>query len=112
MAHSTPSTTSDVTAAWLTDALREGGTIPGTAMVASVESDPAAAGVGFMGEVGTLQVTYGGEGAVVRSFVARGDARAAGTCIYFLLKKFLQAHLPRLLLMHLPRLLLIIIQKL
>ena len=64
MAHSTPSTTSDVTAAWLTDALREGGTIPGTAMVASVEFDPAAAGVGFMGEVGTLQITYGGEGAV------------------------------------------------
>jgi len=63
MAQATPSTTSEVTAEWLTGALREGGTIPPSATVASVEFDAAAAGVGFMGEVGTLQVTYGGTGA-------------------------------------------------
>ena len=55
-----PTTTADVTAEWLTEALRAGGTIADDVSVSSVEFDPQAAGVGFMGEVGKLAVTYGG----------------------------------------------------
>jgi hypothetical protein len=61
MTSTVPTTTSEITAEWMTEALRESGTIgPGTT-VASVVLDPAAAGVGFMGEVGKVGVVYGGD---------------------------------------------------
>lgn len=56
-----PTTTSEVTPEWLTEALRSGGTIGPDVSVVSVESDPQAAGVGFMGEVGKLRVAYSGD---------------------------------------------------
>lgn len=58
---STPTTTSDITAGWLTEVLHESGTLPAGATVAAVDIDPAAAGVGFMGEVGKLNLTYDGD---------------------------------------------------
>ncbi|MEM7094504.1 MAG: phosphotransferase [Actinomycetota bacterium] len=61
MSNAVPTTTADVTAEWLTAALRESGTIPDGVAVASLDTDPAAAGVGFMGEVNTLGVTYDGD---------------------------------------------------
>jgi hypothetical protein len=63
-----PTTTSEVTAEWVTDALRGSGTIGPDATVASVVLDPAAAGVGFMGEVGNVGLVYEG---------AAGDAPTA-----------------------------------
>jgi hypothetical protein len=64
-----PTTTSEITAEWMTEALRASGTIGPTTSVASVTLDPAAAGVGFMGEVGKVGVRYD------------GDARGAPTSI-------------------------------
>lgn len=61
MADALPTTTSEITADWLTGALHDSGTLPSDAKVASVEIDPAAAGVGFMGEVGRLKLTYAGD---------------------------------------------------
>lgn len=56
-----PTTTDEITAEWLTDALRDSGTIPAGAAVAEVRIDPQAGGVGFMGEVGKLKLTYDGD---------------------------------------------------
>jgi len=61
MSSTLPTTTSEITAEWMTDALRGSGTIgPGTA-VESVILDASAAGVGFMGEVGKVGVVYSGD---------------------------------------------------
>ena len=57
---SLPTTTASVTAEWLTNALRSGGTIDATTTVATVEAKNMGAGIGFMGEVGRLEVTYTG----------------------------------------------------
>jgi hypothetical protein len=56
-----PTTTSEITAEWMTDALRGSGTIGDDTWVASVELDASAAGVGFMGEIGKVGVGYAGE---------------------------------------------------
>ena len=45
----------------MTDALRGSGTIGPGMHVESVVLDPAAAGVGFMGEIGKIGVVYGGD---------------------------------------------------
>lgn len=58
MTTAVPTTTAAVTAEWMTEALRSSGTIPGDATVTAISTDPAAAGVGFMGEVGTVALTY------------------------------------------------------
>jgi len=55
-----PTTTSEITADWMTEALRSSGTIGPDTSVASVVLDPTAAGVGFMGEVGKVGVVYEG----------------------------------------------------
>ena len=57
---SLPTTTAAVTAEWLTSALRSGGTINEATSVATVEAQNMGAGIGFMGEVGRLVVTYTG----------------------------------------------------
>jgi hypothetical protein len=57
---SLPTTTSEITAAWLTEALRGSGTIGDDTEVADVTLDAAAAGVGFMGEIGKIGITYVG----------------------------------------------------
>jgi len=56
-----PTTTSEVTAGWMTDALRQSKVIPDGASVAEVVLDPAGAGIGFMGEVTTVGVVYDGD---------------------------------------------------
>ena len=55
-----PTTTSEITAEWMTEALRESGVIGADTSVASVVLDLAAAGVGFMGEIGKVGVVYEG----------------------------------------------------
>ncbi len=67
-----PTTTSEITAEWMTDALRGSGTISAAVTVAEVLLDPASAGVGFMGEVATVGVVYAGDaGAAPTSVVAK-----------------------------------------
>jgi hypothetical protein len=67
-----PTTTSEITADWLTGALRESGTISADASVETVTIDPQAGGVGFMGEVGKLSLTYAGDaGAAPTSMIAK-----------------------------------------
>jgi aminoglycoside/choline kinase family phosphotransferase len=56
-----PTTTSEITAQWLTAALRESGTIGDDVSVAAVETRDTGSGIGFMGEVGTVDVVYEGE---------------------------------------------------
>ncbi|MFK8024158.1 MAG: phosphotransferase [Ilumatobacter sp.] len=56
-----PTTTSEITADWMTEALRGSGTIPADVSVAEVLLDPASAGVGFMGEVASVGVVYDGD---------------------------------------------------
>ena len=68
---STPTTTTDITAEFLTDALRASGVIAADASVASVEVEPGSAGVGFMGEVGKLSVTYAGADDAPSSIIAK-----------------------------------------
>ncbi len=63
MTAATPMTTAEVSAEWLTSALQSSGILPSTARVASLSVDDGAAGVGFMGSVGRIEVTYEGEGA-------------------------------------------------
>src|SRR5688500_3482178 len=58
-----PKHVADVTAEWLTAAWRSGGAIDAARRGLAVECQQAAAGVGFMGEVARLLVTYaGGDG--------------------------------------------------
>jgi len=56
----TPTTSSDVTAEWLTEALRHSEMIGTDASVTDVHFEPGSAGIGFMGEIGKLAVTYDG----------------------------------------------------
>jgi aminoglycoside/choline kinase family phosphotransferase len=58
-----PTTTSEITAEWMSEALQESGTIGPDVTVAEVILDPAGAGVGFMGEVATVGVRYNGDAA-------------------------------------------------
>lgn len=67
----TPTTTADITADWLTGALRQSGVIGSDASVASVGFEPSSAGVGFMGEIGMLDVTYVGAAAAPARIVAK-----------------------------------------
>ncbi len=56
-----PTTTSEISAEWMTAALRGSGTIGPNVTVASVVLDPAGAGVGFMGEVAKVGLVYDGD---------------------------------------------------
>ncbi|WP_420452245.1 oxidoreductase family protein [Ilumatobacter sp.] len=57
----TPTTASELSAEWATQALRGSGTIGADVSVATVSADPGEAGVGFMGEVARIGVTYDGD---------------------------------------------------
>lgn len=58
-----PTSSAEISPAWLTERLRAAGTIDAATSVASIERDPMGAGIGFMGEVGRIAVTYtGGSG--------------------------------------------------
>ena len=54
-----PTTTSEITAEWMTEALRGSATIGPDVTVESVLLDPASAGVGFMGEVAKVGLVFG-----------------------------------------------------
>ncbi|MEM9134147.1 MAG: phosphotransferase [Actinomycetota bacterium] len=66
-----PTTTAEVEAEFLTAALHGSGALASEVSVAEVEADPAAAGVGFMGEVATVGVTYDGETDLPTSLVVK-----------------------------------------
>ena len=67
----TPTTTADITAGWLTEALRASGVIGADASVSSVGFEPGSAGVGFMGEIGVLDVEYEGAADAPARIVAK-----------------------------------------
>ncbi len=56
-----PTTTSEISAEWMTEALRGSGTIGPDEVVESVVLDAANAGVGFMGEVASVGLVYRGD---------------------------------------------------
>lgn len=56
-----PQASADITAEWLTNELRGSGHLPDGSEVATVEVEALAAGVGFMGEVTRLALTYTGD---------------------------------------------------
>lgn len=67
-----PTTTSEITGEWLTEALRASGTIGPDVVVDSISIDPQAGGVGFMGEVGKLSIGYSGNaGSAPTSMIAK-----------------------------------------
>jgi hypothetical protein len=56
-----PTTTSEITTEWMTDALRGSGTIGPDTTVSAAKADAGSAGVGFMGEVAMVDVEYSDE---------------------------------------------------
>ena len=56
-----PTTTSEITASWMTEALRASDVIGGDVAVSEISVDPGAVGVGFMGEIATVGLTYDGD---------------------------------------------------
>ena len=56
-----PERLDDLTPEWLTTALREGGNLPETGVVTSVEREMLGEGEGFMGDIARLRLTYEGE---------------------------------------------------
>lgn len=56
-----PTTTSELTAGWVDQALRASGIIPDGVSVERLILDPANAGVGFIGEVATVGIEYSGD---------------------------------------------------
>lgn len=56
-----PTTTTEITASWMTEALRGSGVISAGTAVAEVLLDPAGAGLGFMGEVTNVGLVYDGD---------------------------------------------------
>lgn len=68
---SLPTTVAAITPEFLTDALRASGFLDAGTKVDAVQPDPMAAGVGFMGEVGALDVTYSAATAAPSRLVAK-----------------------------------------
>jgi hypothetical protein len=56
-----PTTTSEITAAWMTEALRASNVIGDDVAVSEISVDAGAVGVGFMGEIATVGLTYDGD---------------------------------------------------
>ncbi len=55
-----PTSSAEISPEWLTERLRAAGTIDSTTVVSSIERDLMGAGIGFMGEVGRIKVSYAG----------------------------------------------------
>ncbi|MFZ9084137.1 MAG: hypothetical protein ACO22B_07385, partial [Ilumatobacteraceae bacterium] len=55
-----PTSSAEITPAWLTERLRSTGTIDASTSVSSIEGDTVGPGIGFMGEVGRIKVGYSG----------------------------------------------------
>ena len=58
---SIPANPAAVTAEWMTEVLHRSGALPGGSSVASIEIEPLGAGVGVMGELARIQITYEGD---------------------------------------------------
>lgn len=58
-----PTTFDEITPQWLTDTLRASGDLPATASVASRSVERLGEGVGFVGQIGRLQLAYEGDAA-------------------------------------------------
>ncbi len=56
-----PTTSGEITAEWMTGALRAHGTIGPDVSVESIDTDVGVAGVGFMGEVASVALRYSGD---------------------------------------------------
>ena len=78
-----PEQLEDLTAEWLTTALREGGHLHETGVVTSVEREILGEGEGFMGDIARLRLSYeGGEGpASVVAKMPRLENRAFGELV-------------------------------
>lgn len=80
MSDQLPRSAAEISPEWLTTMLRTNGHLASSASVTEVVADPVAAGIGFMGEVNKINVTYeGGEGpaTVVAKFPTQNqDVRA------------------------------------
>ena len=70
-----PHTTAEVTAEWLTENLRRAGVLDDGVAVAEARPDPLAAGVGFMGEVGAIDLTYDGDTDAPRRVIVKIPTR-------------------------------------
>ena len=55
-----PTSSAEISPAWLTERLRSTGTIDASTSVSSIEGDTVGPGIGFMGEVGRIKVSYSG----------------------------------------------------
>jgi hypothetical protein len=67
-----PTTFDEITPEWLTDALRASGDLPPTASVASRGVERLGEGVGFVGQIGRLRLTYDGDvGVAPASVIAK-----------------------------------------
>ncbi len=66
-----PRAASELTPAWLTTALRTSGVLEPDRAATSVQMRPTAAGIGFMGEVTGLTVTYDGPSTAPTAMVAK-----------------------------------------
>ncbi|MFT6762462.1 MAG: hypothetical protein ACJAXA_001111 [Candidatus Aldehydirespiratoraceae bacterium] len=64
MGQNIPTSTSELDAAWITDALRAAGSLPAEGSVLGIELVQGAAGIGFMGEVGKVSLSYEGDSGV------------------------------------------------
>ncbi len=78
-----PEQLDDLTAEWLTTALREGGHLQDAGVVTSVEREVLGEGEGFMGDIARLRLSYqGGEGpASVVAKMPRLENRAFGELV-------------------------------
>ncbi len=56
-----PTTAADITAGWLTEALRAGGSIGSATTVTAIETTPVGVGIGLVGALARLEPTYAGE---------------------------------------------------
>jgi hypothetical protein len=70
-ARTIPTTAGDISAEWLTTTLRDFGTITSEVSVAAVHPEVLPSGVGFMGEVSRLRVTYSGRTSAPTSIIAK-----------------------------------------
>lgn len=75
-----PTSTSEITNEWMTTELRRGGAIDSSTSVSRIERDLMGAGIGFMGEVGRVKLSYeGGSGpATVICKIPTQDANVRG----------------------------------
>ncbi len=66
-----PKSVAEVTADWLTENLRATNVIGSDVAVVKAQPDPVAAGIGFMGEVGVIELTYDADTSAPTRMVAK-----------------------------------------